>query len=80
MLRLPYVSFLGRANFGRPSESPNVHSTVHTRLSAGSSGNRESAYLRYERQHRGAIAQLGERWLCKPEVAGSIPAGSIEKH
>ena len=26
---------------------------------------------------RGAIAQLGERWLCKPEVAGSIPAGSI---
>ena len=24
----------------------------------------------------GAIAQLGERWLCKPEVAGSIPAGS----
>ena len=29
------------------------------------------------KQHRGAIAQLGERWLCKPEVAGSIPAGSI---
>ena len=24
----------------------------------------------------GAIAQLGERWLCKPEVAGSNPAGS----
>jgi hypothetical protein len=26
---------------------------------------------------RGAIAQLGERLLCKQEVAGSIPAGSI---
>src|SRR5207247_8287513 len=25
----------------------------------------------------GAIAQLGERGLCKSEVAGSIPAGSI---
>ncbi len=25
---------------------------------------------------RGAIAQLGERWLCKPEVTGSIPVGS----
>ncbi len=28
---------------------------------------------------QGAIAQLGERWLCKPEVAGSSPAGSIKK-
>ena len=28
---------------------------------------------------RGAIAQLGERLLCKQEVAGSIPAGSISK-
>ena len=27
-------------------------------------------------QLRGAIAQLGERLLCKQEVAGSIPAGS----
>src|SRR5205807_3055166 len=27
----------------------------------------------------GAIAQLGERLLCKQEVAGSIPAGSISK-
>jgi hypothetical protein len=25
---------------------------------------------------QGAIAQLGERLLCKQEVAGSIPAGS----
>ena len=25
----------------------------------------------------GALAQLGERLLCKQEVAGSIPAGSI---
>ena len=42
MLRLPYVSFLGQANFGRPSELPNVH----TRYSVGFSRNRESAYLR----------------------------------
>ncbi len=27
----------------------------------------------------GALAQLGERRLCKPEVAGSIPARSIAK-
>src|SRR5206468_1923314 len=27
---------------------------------------------------RGAIAQLGERLLCKQEVTGSIPVGSIE--
>ena len=27
----------------------------------------------------GAIAQLGERVLCKHEVAGSIPAGSIRQ-
>ena len=29
-----------------------------------------------ERQRRGAIAQLGERLLCKQEVIGSIPIGS----
>src|SRR3954447_6452894 len=28
---------------------------------------------------RGAIAQLGERLLCKQEVAGSIPAGSTDE-
>jgi hypothetical protein len=28
---------------------------------------------------RGAIAQLGERLLCKQEVTGSIPVGSIQK-
>jgi hypothetical protein len=27
----------------------------------------------------GAIAQLGERLLCKQEVTGSIPVGSIAK-
>ena len=25
----------------------------------------------------GDVAQLGERWLCKPEVAGSTPVVSI---
>jgi hypothetical protein len=28
----------------------------------------------------GAIAQLGERRLCKAEVRGSIPLGSIVRH
>ena len=27
----------------------------------------------------GDVAQLGERWLCKPEVAGSIPVVSTGK-
>ena len=38
------------------------------------SGRRPLPYTR----GRGAIAQLGERLLCKQEVAGSIPAGSTE--
>jgi hypothetical protein len=29
--------------------------------------------------HPGAIAQLGERLLCKQEVTGSIPVGSTKK-
>ncbi len=31
---------------------------------------------RDERDKSGAIAQLGERLLCKQEVGGSIPPGS----
>ena len=31
-----------------------------------------------ERTIRGAIAQLGERLLCKQEVTGSIPVGSTK--
>jgi hypothetical protein len=27
-------------------------------------------------RQNGAVAQLGERWLCKPEVVGSIPISS----
>lgn len=27
----------------------------------------------------GDVAQLGERWLCKPEVTGSIPVVSTSK-
>jgi hypothetical protein len=30
----------------------------------------------FETTRRGAIAQLGERLLCKQEVIGSIPIGS----
>ena len=28
---------------------------------------------------KGDVAQLGERWLCKPEVAGSIPVVSTPR-
>ena len=37
----------------------------------------ESLILALDSVDPGAIAQLGERLLCKQEVAGSIPAGSI---
>ena len=38
---------------------------------------REAWYLRFGlNKPFGALAQLGERRLCKPEVAGSIPARS----
>jgi hypothetical protein len=30
-------------------------------------------------QEKGALAQLGERRLCKPEVTGSIPVRSMRK-
>ena len=36
----------------------------------------ESAAGDFRPIDQGAIAQLGERLLCKQEVAGSIPAGS----
>ncbi len=39
-------------------------------------GSHWSAYIETP---KGAIAQLGERLLCKQEVAGSIPAGSIRR-
>ena len=33
------------------------------------------------RVSHGAVAQLGERGLCKPEVVGSIPSGStLSRH
>ena len=34
----------------------------------------------YTEVPRGALAQLGERRLCKAEVAGSIPARSIDSY
>jgi hypothetical protein len=34
---------------------------------------------RARRMRDGAIAQLGERLLCKQEVTGSIPVGSTSK-
>ena len=35
--------------------------------------------LLYTEEPYGALAQLGERRLCKPEVTGSIPVRSIEE-
>ena len=34
--------------------------------------------MRFLNRGSGDVAQLGERWLCKPEVAGSIPVVSIK--
>ena len=39
----------------------------------------DSGHRLYTVNQPGALAQLGERRLCKPEVAGSIPARSTEK-
>ncbi len=36
----------------------------------------DSGHRLYTVNRPGALAQLGERRLCKPEVAGSIPARS----
>ena len=36
--------------------------------------------VRPARQEYGALAQLGERLLCKQDVVGSIPSGSTTKH
>ena len=38
----------------------------------------ESRAVERQTAHPGAVAQLGERLLCKQEVVGSIPIGSIE--
>jgi hypothetical protein len=43
----------------------------------GLAANTENPLYNAYIETRGAIAQLGERLLCKQEVAGSIPAGSI---
>jgi hypothetical protein len=56
-----------------------VHSNVHTPSGV------QGEWSREQRNdgtidHSGAIAQLGERRLCKPEVAGSSPAGSMVPH
>ena len=40
---------------------------------------RASGKGRRKRKSFGAVAQLGERGLCKPEVVGSIPISSTEK-
>ena len=40
--------------------------------------NLEISNLRFLNRGSGDVAQLGERWLCKPEVAGSIPVVSID--
>ena len=36
-----------------------------------------NSYSGFPRSGFGDVAQLGERWLCKPEVAGSTPVVSI---
>src|SRR5215813_10455634 len=68
--------FVCSAVFGVLAISHRVHRSAalpvsHRRCARG------GAPRTYNRSTTGAIAQLGERLLCKQEVAGSIPAGSI---
>ena len=42
-------------------------------------GGAESAVESLDSPRSGAIAQLGERLLCKQEVTGSNPVGSIRE-
>ena len=68
----------------RPETGTDRRSFLHSRLPAGHARD----WRRGQEARRsansgpqlcsGAIAQSGERLLCKQEVAGSIPAGSIE--
>ncbi len=54
---------------------------VAARSAADVTGTRREAESRAAARilgHPGAIAQLGERLLCKQEVTGSIPVGSID--
>lgn len=37
------------------------------------------AHMTFSDHRFGAIAQLGERLLCKQEVVGSIPSGSTRR-
>jgi hypothetical protein len=46
-------------------------------LRRGGSPNHKSSIINHKCQRPGDVAQLGERRLCKPEVAGSIPVVSI---
>ena len=67
---------LGAGELWEASEPPErTHQRAHS-LFGGGWRKRRIRLPTGRKQHRGAIAQLGERWLCKPEVAGSIPAGS----
>ena len=67
---------LGAGELWEASEPPErTHQRAHS-LFGGGWRKRRIRSPTGRKQHRGAIAQLGERWLCKPEVAGSIPAGS----
>ncbi len=50
------------------------------RIHLGPPGRRAiSGRLAWGDETAGDVAQLGERWLCKPEVAGSIPVISTRK-
>src|SRR3954452_18342358 len=68
----PLLSSLGRQLYG-PTRALEL---IGPGLSHGARRGWSPGYHR----PRGALAQLGERLLCKQEVAGSIPAGSTEAY
>ena len=67
-----------------PLNEVGIRSTIALRLRPAR--NNQAAGIHWARDfdfaakldRRGAIAQLGERLLCKQEVTGSIPVGSID--
>ena len=53
---------------------------IHPDPPTKSYGSDQSEALSGKAKAQGAIAQLGERLLCKQEVTGSIPVGSTRFH
>ena len=77
----PSDSSAGRARArqarGRGFESRSDDPRARSSVGRASGSQSEGRGFDSRRVHHGQVAQPGERWLCKPEVVGSIPTLSI---